>query len=1170
MISGETSHPLWALQRKVNEKRSVVALPRRSVAALHATIAFGLVFALLGSAQAADQIRNGGFVDGKDGRPSLWSTEQWSTTAGTAFEWRGGGEELGVAIVRNPSPNDSRWVQAVAVEPNKWYRLSAFLRAVDVPEDQFGASLSLMEGFTHARPLKGKDSGWQAVSLWFKTTADQRTARVACRLGNFGQITSGEAWCTGVSLEPQLRPPLNADYVYGPIDEATTPVGLPASVAIGVLVLMALARYARLPRGLTKREWLTLDAILLAILGVKIACAPFFKYDVDIGSYSAWAIKLAAEGPARFYAPGYFADYPPGYMYVLWGVGLLRDALGIPWSGAGFLILLKLPAMLADLAVARILFARLRPYDQRHAWLAALAFALNPALVVDSAVWGQTDSILVLLVLFAFLAQGERLFELAWIYGALAILTKPQALLLVPLLALWPWGWWKSGRPLSALLAALATVFLIADPFRGDRSWKWLIDLYGGTAGYYAETSVNAMNLAALLFGMRANDSDLALGLTYQAWGFIVGFTFGLGFLIAYLRRRDRVLYVYLIAATALVSFVCLTRMHERYLYPFFAFAGLLGVTGTVGALYWFLSVLFLVNELVVYGYQKAATAGPDWVWRTVAVLQTLGMVAWLGLAFRTARGRDRPPGAAALEADDTAWQRALEAPSVREADAVATGRARARGGATEPTGDVRAPLRWTMAEGWVLVAITVLALALRLWHLGQPTELVFDEVYFVEQGRNYLTGKDFMDPHPPIAKLTIGLGISLIGDTPTGWRTMNAVVGTALVVLIYLLTRTLFLRRPAATIAALFVAMDGLCLVDSRIAVIDIHYVTWAVAAYLATTQLVRRRAYESVWLTLLIGVLIGLSVGAKLFIPFFSFLLVIGTIILAGWVHARRLGRSPFSYLWRPVSIVGWTAFVVYCLTYTPHFLWGWWHSPIDLVKYVAIEVPNYQNAVADATHPYSSKWWTWPLLLRPVWYFWKDPGPLPGTVVGIWGSGNPSVWWAALPALLFATWHAVREKSFPLAFVVVGWAIHLAPWIPIGRTLFLYHYLPSLLFGILALAWLLDRLWEGEGSVGERGLMGAAVLASLLPVAFATMPSWGPFLFLLILIGYEALVFSRRGDPVRVGRTAVGAYLVAVIAISWYFLPIWLGTPISKSAWQERMWMSGFELMNWINWI
>jgi dolichyl-phosphate-mannose--protein O-mannosyl transferase len=78
---------------------------------------------------------------------------------------------------------------------------------------------------------------------------------------------------------------------------------------------------------------------------------------------------------------------------------------------------------------------------------------------------------------------------------------------------------------------------------------------------------------------------------------------------------------------------------------------------------------------------------------------------------------------------------------------------------------------------------------------------------------------------------------------------------------------------------------------------------------------------------------------------------------------------------------------------------------------------------------------------------------------------------------------------------------------------------------------------------------------------------MPTWGPILFVALLIGYEVLVFSRHSDAERLGRVAVGAYIVAALAISWYFLPIWLGSPISKEDWQARMWMSGFELMNWI---
>jgi dolichyl-phosphate-mannose--protein O-mannosyl transferase len=663
----------------------------------------------------------------------------------------------------------------------------------------------------------------------------------------------------------------------------------------------------------------------------------------------------------------------------------------------------------------------------------------------------------------------------------------------------------------------------------------------------------------ALVFGMRRSDADVYFGLSAQVWGFVLGGAFGLAFLIPYLRRRNRTLHTALIASATLVAFLCLTRMHERYLYPFFTFAGLLGVTGPFGVLYWALSALFFVNELAVFLDQASATAGPPWLWGSVAAASGVCLIAWLVLVWRLADGRVVAPGAAALDEDDRRWEEArAEAKAIAEAR-----RATPRPAATPPE---REP-SWTWLEISILVAITVVAAVIRSVGLESPKEVVFDEVYFVEQARNYLTGKDFMDPHPPIAKLSIGLGILIFGDNPVGWRAMNAVAGTALVPLMYLLARALFLRRMAAGVAAFLVAIDGLCIVDSRIAVIDIHYVTWAVAAYVLLIRLVRARQFESTWRLLALGTMIGLSVGAKLYIPFFSFLLVLGTLGFAARAAAADAGRPWLRYVARPILIVGATASVVYALSYTPHFLWGWWSTPIDLVKYIVIKVPEYQSAVQAMTHPYSSKWWTWPLLLRPVWYYWKDPGELPGTVVGIWGAGNPAVWWASVPALGFATWVAIRERRAALAFVLAGWAIHLAPWVPISRTLFLYHYLPSFLFALLALSWLLDRLWSGDGTPLERGLIGAILLATLLPVALLAAPVWGPAAFVVALVAYAGAVFSQRSEATRVGRLAVAAYCIAVAVVSAYLLPIWLGTPLAKAAWDARMWIRGTDLMNWI---
>jgi dolichyl-phosphate-mannose--protein O-mannosyl transferase len=71
----------------------------------------------------------------------------------------------------------------------------------------------------------------------------------------------------------------------------------------------------------------------------------------------------------------------------------------------------------------------------------------------------------------------------------------------------------------------------------------------------------------------------------------------------------------------------------------------------------------------------------------------------------------------------------------------------------------------------------------------------------------------------------------------------------------------------------------------------------------------------------------------------------------------------------------------------------------------------------------------------------------------------------------------------------------------------------------------------------------------------------------LFVSLLLVYEGVVFSRRVDALRLSRAAVAAYCIAVIAISWYFLPIWMGIPVSRQVWQARMWISGSSFMNWI---
>lgn len=103
--------------------------------------------------------------------------------------------------------------------------------------------------------------------------------------------------------------------------------GVFAAAILAALIVYALWLLARpLPRdGAVKRVLLLLSGLLI----LKAFALQFFTgFSVDIGTYEAWALKIATQGPARAYQEGYFLDYPPGYLYALWAAGAFANAVG--------------------------------------------------------------------------------------------------------------------------------------------------------------------------------------------------------------------------------------------------------------------------------------------------------------------------------------------------------------------------------------------------------------------------------------------------------------------------------------------------------------------------------------------------------------------------------------------------------------------------------------------------------------------------------------------------------------------------------------------------------------------------------------------------------------------------------------------------------------------------
>ena len=79
----------------------------------------------------------------------------------------------------------------------------------------------------------------------------------------------------------------------------------------------------------------------------------------------------------------------------------------------------------------------------------------------------------------------------------------------------------------------------------------------------------------------------------------------------------------------------------------------------------------------------------------------------------------------------------------------------------------------------------------------------------------------------------------------------------------------------------------------------------------------------------------------------------------------------------------------------------------------------------------------------------------------------------------------------KDWPLLFVVLSYLALWLPWATQPRTLFLYHYLPALIFVILSVGYCVHRLWDNGEQWGRTAAIAILVLATATFIYF--YPHW-----------------------------------------------------------------------------
>lgn len=354
-----------------------------------------------------------------------------------------------------------------------------------------------------------------------------------------------------------------------------------------------------------------------------------------------------------------------------------------------------------------------------------------------------------------------------------------------------------------------------------------------------------------------------------------------------------------------------------------------------------------------------------------------------------------------------------------------------------------------------IVLVLTLVAAATRLPRLGFPAEEYFDEVYHAKTARQLIVAEPPIEwVHPPMAKILISLGIRAFGYEPWAWRLLPALAGIAVAPLFYGLARQ-FLSQRGAFLASVLLLSDGVYLVQSRIAMTNIFATLFQMGAVLLGVRAARQTKLSAAAMSAL-GLALGLALATR-WTSLWAWGFVGLVMLVARRQHLfrlRELALSMLAFVILPVAVYIGSYMLI--PDWSPHIHKGGLDKLWELQK----AVWGY-HANLDATHPYFSKWWTWPWLYRPTWYHFQDLG---GRVYGIFAVGNPAIWWISVPVSVWALASGLLRRDAARAFAGAGFFCMYLPWGISPRTLNYSHYLfEAIPYACLSIAAILDRLWD-----------------------------------------------------------------------------------------------------------
>ncbi len=388
-----------------------------------------------------------------------------------------------------------------------------------------------------------------------------------------------------------------------------------------------------------------------------------------------------------------------------------------------------------------------------------------------------------------------------------------------------------------------------------------------------------------------------------------------------------------------------------------------------------------------------------------------------------------------------------------------------------------------------------------------------FDEIYHARSAKEFIDGTPIYEwTHPPLGKLIISVGIMIFGMNPFGWRFMGTLFGVLMVAISYIFIRKMFKNRYIAIFGCLMFTFDFMHFVQSRISTVDVYATTFIMLMYLFMFLYTQKSFYDTdVKKTLPLlaasGAFFGLSVACKwnsayaavgLALIFFYTLYV----RYKEYCYAKRFPRAVTngishehiinSFVPNTVKTIAWCILffviiplVIYTLSYIPFMRAEGSFSLSVMLENQKDMFIYHSRTVKGSTHSFSSKWYEWLYMKRPVWFYGETYPD--GKLGGISTFGNPALWWGGLVAVGFNIYYAFVKKDKKSAFLLVAYFSQLMFWLPIGRTTYIYHYFPMVIFLALMLCNCMRYSLENSKGKTLPFWIGYAAIAALLFILF-----------------------------------------------------------------------------------